>query len=99
MTVKVMSAGELPRRTVQPVPEQGKSVPEPGEIEKPVVYVPPQETPHRVSRRRRVTGSFGDVVFMQLVLSAVLLGALWAGSTFGGAELRELCGRITELFG
>lgn len=69
--------------------------------ERPYVYAP-QENAEPVpvrqfpaSRRKR---SFGSVLAAQLLISAVLGAALWAGMSFGGEGAAELCERLTELF-
>ncbi len=66
--------------------------------EKPEISV---SVPARVSfasgKRRSVIG-FGNIVFIQLVLSGLAAVGTWAGLTFGSGEVREVCGRIAELF-
>lgn len=106
MTVKVM-AGEAAVEAPETARLTGKSVRE-------RVADPPVEQKQsdllweagggeyisrRVSRRRRARGSFGDVLFVQLILSALLAGGVWSGLTFGGDEVREICISIMKLFG
>ena len=57
----------------------------------------PEYVPRSYSRKRRRNMSFGDIVFVQLLVSALLAAGLWAGSTFGGDEIRAVCERVTGL--
>ena len=98
MTVKVMNAGEVP------VPETDGRTPETRQEEKaPLVYLPAErgyEVPEirlrRTSRRKNMT--FGGTVIVQLALSCAAAAALWAGLSFGGEEVKEVCVNIAELF-
>ena len=59
----------------------------------PIVY-----EPLRTARKRKGAGSFGDVMFVQLVLSVIFAAGLWAGCTFGSEEIKTVCLSLTELF-
>ncbi len=91
MTVQVMSgqaAGAPAEPAVMPEEKQ------------PYVYTPPEplyEIPERSYRARERHG-FGSVLAVQLVISALLGLALWAGINYGSEGIREICGGLTELF-
>ena len=53
---------------------------------------------HYSSARRRKIGSFGNIIFLQLIFSAVISFGLWAGNTFGGEEIRSVCTSLILLF-
>jgi len=98
MTVKVMAGGAAVQPVNAPVPdvspqERAEHVPDV------LDYGDAAYISRRVSRRRRARGSFGDVLFIQLILSALLAGGVWSGLTFGGDEVREICKSIMKLFG
>lgn len=102
MTVKVMAGETAVHTGTIRVPEPYADVKEDTKAgqaaEKPTVYTPEQEVyipRYKTSRRR---GSFGSVLFMQLLLSALFAFGLWAGCVFGSGDIREVCVRITELF-
>ena len=95
MTVRIMPDGTA---TVVPQAEkeQEKTAEKATEQEftsAPFVY----ESLH-TERKRKGTGSFGDVVFVQLVLSVILAAGLWAGCTFGSGEIKTICLNLAELF-
>lgn len=102
MTVTVMTAG-VPEKTDAKLPE--KTVTDeigqaPREQEKPIVYTKSENmySEHFASARRRKRGSFGNIIFLQLVLSAVIALGVWAGKTFGGEEIRSVCESVIRLF-
>ena len=112
MTVKIMAGEAAARNYRDPVQDKPREVPLESErsavtapkAEKPVVYIPehivpgqPEYVPRSYSRKRRRNMSFGDIVFVQLLVSALLAAGLWAGSTFGGDEIRAVCERVTGL--
>ncbi len=99
MTVKVMSAGAVTVPREVPVPTERaeeQPVQETGQDEAaPYAYT---ESVYRRAASRRRTVGFGDIVFVQLVLSALLAVGLWAGSAFGSPEISGICARVAELF-
>lgn len=99
MTVKVMN-GAAAIETPLPAEKEVSPADAQPVIKAPAVYIP-EETPAADiprSYRRRRTGSFGDILFVQLILSVLLGAGLWAGKVFGSGEVSALCERIAELF-
>ena len=98
MTVKVM-AGEAAVSAPEAVRPPEKSVSHQPDELFPVTAGEGEYVSRRASHRRHARGSFGDVLFVQLILSVLLAGGVWSGLTFGGDEVREICVSIMKLFG
>ncbi|MCR4779740.1 MAG: hypothetical protein K5876_01450 [Ruminiclostridium sp.] len=92
MTVQVMSGTAA-------VPSVS---PEKTPADKPYVYTPPEPvysvTDRTYTRSRRSLG-FAAVIAAQIAASVLLGAALWAGLSFGGEGVGEICAGLKELFG
>ena len=103
MTVKVMT---LPVTSPSVTAEIRPEIPAPEEQKPekaPLVYLPAEQgydVPRVRLRRtsRRKTLSFGGTVLVQAAVSCALAGALWAGLTFGGDDVKTVLTGIAELF-
>ena len=104
MTVNVMTGENGVKKTADAVPEREAKPEMTGQAdwhaEKPVVYTRPEDVYSfsSIGRRRRSKGSFGNILFVQLILSALFAVGIWAGGTFGGEDIRGVCEGIAELF-
>ena len=104
MTVNVMTKEGVVTRTAEPAAASETEPEMTGQdgfqTEKPIVYTRPEDVysfPSASSRRRR-NGSFGNILFVQLILSALFAVGIWAGGTFGGDDIRAVCESLAELF-
>ncbi len=89
MTVQVMQAGTAAGK------EEVRSA------EKPYMYTPVTDMyTERAKRYRRTERKAGAAVIpvVQLLISAGLGAALWAGANIVGGETGALCERLAELF-
>ena len=93
MTVRIMGG----QAAVTPETREEKKEPAAIPDEKPEVGI---SAPPRISfapGKRRTGLGFGNIVFVQLVLSGLAAAGIWAGITFGSGEVRAVCVRIAEL--
>ena len=89
MTVKVMAGEAAVERKLPELKETEDRM-----------YISPENMYISDNRRKhRARGSFGDVLFVQFVLSALLAVGVWAGMTFGDSRITEICTGIADLFG
>ena len=101
MTVKVMAGEAAVERKLPELKETENIGGQAGKEEnRERMYIPPENMYISDNRRKhRARGSFGDVLFVQFVLSALLAVGVWAGMTFGDSRITEICTGIADLFG
>ncbi|MBP3854880.1 MAG: hypothetical protein IK990_04600 [Ruminiclostridium sp.] len=99
MTVKLMTDGSAVSSVQTGTAVRRSGVEEEKLQEKPFVYTADNTVYEPVhTYRRRKNGSFGDILFAQLILSALLILSVWTGSTFGDPGIKAICESIAELF-
>ena len=95
MTVRIMGGQAAVTPEISEKKEETAVIPD----EKPEIsFSVPERVSFAAGKRRSGLG-FGNIVFVQLVLSGLAAAGIWAGMTFGSGDVREVCVRIAELLG